>query len=320
MTNQSTSAWWNPSSPPADLVAVVLAAGQGKRMKSGLVKVLHPLRGRPLLQHVLGAVREAGARRVVVVVGVQEDLIRQRIGPDVEYVRQGQPLGTAHAVLVTEPLLGNEKADLLVVYGDTPLLDAADLRELAQTRRREGAAAAFLTAFPPDPTGYGRVLRSPDGAVRRIVEEVDCAPAERLVREVNAGVYCFWGPALWPVLKEVGQANAQGERYLPDVVEALLRRGEKVVTRETSWERVVGINDRGQLARVEGKLRRQRLEEFMTQGVTVRAPEAAYVDDGCELEKDTVLEPGVVLEGEVRVRSRARIGPFTVLRQTGLGG
>lgn len=330
MTNRPT---WNssqrswPPAPDPDLVAVVLAAGEGKRMKSSLVKVLHPLRGRPLVQHVLDAVRGAGASRVIVVVGVQAGLVEARLRAElepcgvstapkeVEFVHQERPLGTAHAVLVTRPLLEEHRGDVLVVYGDTPLLDPGDLRVLVETRRRAGAALAFLTTYLADPTGYGRVIRDGTGRVAGIVEEADCTLEQRRVNEVNAGVYCFAAPRLWGALEQVGQGNAQGEFYLTDAVKVLLSEGEAVVAVPVRPERMVGINDRLELARVELTLRRAHLEGIMRQGVTVVDPASAFLDDRVEAEPDVVIGPGTVVEGQVRIRKGASLGPLAIIRQ-----
>lgn len=300
----------------ADLVAVVLAAGQGKRMKSSLVKVLHPLRGRPLVGHVLDAVRGAGASRLIVVVGVQADLVRARLeGEGVEFVDQGQPLGTAHAVLATRPILGDFPGDVLVVCGDTPLLDAGDLCRLVQARRRTGAPLAFLTTRPPDPTGYGRVIRDGHGRVTGIVEEADCTPEQRRVNEVNAGVYCFSASRMWAALEQVGRDNAQGEFYLTDAVGILTAAGEEVVGVPAPWERVVGVSNRADLARLEAALRQERLGALMREGVAVVDPPSAFLDDTVEAERDAVIGTDVVVEGRVRIRRGACIGPLAIVRQ-----
>lgn len=300
---------------------MVLAAGQGKRMKSSLVKVLHPLRGRPLVAHVLEAVRGAGASRIVVVVGVQAALVRQRLaGEHVEFVEQGEPLGTAHAVLVARPALEGFRGDVLVVCGDTPLLDPADLRRLVRVRRETGAALALLTARAPDPTGYGRIVRDDRGRVRGIVEEADASPAQRRLDEINAGVYCFAAPRLWAVLEKVGRDNAQGEYYLTDAVGVLTAAGEEVVGVPAPWETVAGVSNRADLARLEAVLRHRCLDRLMREGVAVLDPASAFLGEGVRAEPDTVIEPGVVVEGRVGLRRGARVGPFTVLRESKDGG
>lgn len=323
MISRQTSNWSPPSSSleaDPDLVAVVLAAGQGKRMKSSLVKVLHPLRGRPLVGHVLDAVRGARASRVIVVVGVQGDRVQEALhGEGVEFVHQDRPLGTAHAVLATRPLLEGYRGDVLVVYGDTPLLDAGDLRSLVEARRRAGAVLAFLTTRLPDPTGYGRVIRDAAGRVVGIVEEVDCTPQQRAVAEVNAGVYCFLAPRLWGALELVGRANAQGEFYLTDAVGIMSGRGEEIVAVTVPPERTEGVSDRADLARMESTLRRSHVEAVMRQGVTVADPAAAYLGEHVEAERDVLIGPGTVVEGLVRVRKGATVGPLVVIKQRDRG-
>lgn len=306
--------------PDPNLVAVVLAAGQGKRMKSALVKVLHPLRGRPLVQHVLDAVRGAGASRVIVVVGVQAERVRQALEAEgVEFAHQDRPLGTAHAVLTARPLLEGYRGDVLVVYGDTPLLSAADLRSLVETRRAAGAALAFLTTRLPDPTGYGRVIRDASGRVVDIVEEADCTPSQRAIDEVNAGVYCFAAPGLWSALEQVGRGNAQGEFYLTDAVKIMAGRGDGVVTVSAPRERTEGVSNRADLARLESALRLSRLEVLMRQGVAVVDPASAYVGERVEAEGDAVIGPATVVDGLVRVRKGATVGPLAVIKQRDRG-
>jgi bifunctional UDP-N-acetylglucosamine pyrophosphorylase/glucosamine-1-phosphate N-acetyltransferase len=236
-----------------DLTAIILAAGVGKRMQSDLAKVLHPALGRPLLDHVLDAVRDAGVKRSVVIVGHQAERVRAAVaGRGVAFAVQEKQLGTGHAVQQAAPVLEGETGTTLVLCGDTPLLTAETLRALLATHRDTHAAATVLTAILDDPTGYGRVLRGPDGAVQRIVEHKDATEAERRVREINSGLFAFQIPDLFEALAHVRADNAQGEYYLTDTLEILLRLGRRVSAQVCGDPReVLGVNTIDQLREVE---------------------------------------------------------------------
>jgi len=243
----------------AGVAAIVLAAGLGKRMRSDLPKVLHPARGRPLVAHVLDAVRAAGIERVVVVVGHQAERVRAALSaPVLEWALQRPQLGTGHAVQQTRELFAGYAGDVLVLCGDTPLLRPGTLRELIDTHRTTRAAATVLTATLADPTGYGRVLRGADGEVLRIVEERDASPSQKAVREINSGLYVFAAPDLFAALAQVRADNAQGEYYLTDTLAILRRAGKRV----SAWccpdaREVLGVNDPQQLLEVEAILAQQ---------------------------------------------------------------
>jgi bifunctional UDP-N-acetylglucosamine pyrophosphorylase/glucosamine-1-phosphate N-acetyltransferase len=240
-------------------VAIVLAAGVGKRMNSNLPKVLHPVLGRPMVDHVLDAVRAAGVPRVVVVVGHRAEQVRAALaGRNVEFALQAEQLGTGHAVLQTKPLLGGHRGTGLVLCGDTPLLTPETLGDLLATHRDTGAAATVLTAVVDDPTGYGRVLRGPDGAVRRIVEHKDATDEVRRVREINSGLFAFSLPDLFAALEQIGTDNAQGEYYLTDTLEILLGLSRRVSARACRDPReVLGVNTPEQLREVEDIMRQR---------------------------------------------------------------
>jgi bifunctional UDP-N-acetylglucosamine pyrophosphorylase/glucosamine-1-phosphate N-acetyltransferase len=236
-----------------DVAAIVLAAGMGKRMRSDMAKVLHPVRGRPMLDHVLDAVRGAGVGRIVVVIGHQAERVRAAMaGRGVEFALQAEQLGTGHAVRQAEPLLGQAGGTVFVLCGDTPLLTSGTLRDLYETHRSTGAAATVLTAELEDPSGYGRVVRGPDGAVLRIVEHKDADPVERRGREINSGLFAFETAELFAALAEVRADNRQGEFYLTDTLEILRRRGRRVSAQRCRDPReVLGVNTVEQLAEVE---------------------------------------------------------------------
>jgi len=245
-------------------VAVILAAGKGVRMKSELPKVLHGAAGKPLLHWVIDAVRRAGVKRILVVVGVGAGLIRQKFSnAGVEFVHQEEQRGTAHAVLQTRSLVARESGAVLVVSGDAPLITGATLRRALQAWRESGSACTVITASLDEPAGYGRIIRDRQGNVIRIVEEKDADDEERRVKEVNSGNYVFQARALFEALSEVKPNNAQKEYYLTDTVEILSAKGKKVTTVAASEPiEILGVNTLQELARVEALLRQRRATDL----------------------------------------------------------
>lgn len=301
------------------LTAVVLAAGDSKRMRSSRPKALHPLCGRPLVQYPVEACRALGAR-VVLVVGHGGDEVRRCVGetPDVAFVEQAERLGTGHAVREARAACPREGA-LLVLPADTPLLTADTLRALVDHHRATGAAATLLTAMLDDPTGYGRVVRE-GGRPVGIVEHRDATAAQRTIREIGVSVYCFDAARLWPALDRVRPNNAQGEYYLTDVIGLLRSDGqpiEAVVAADT--RDCLGINDRKQLAELAAVLRARVLDRLMLEGVTVMDPASTYVDDTVAVGPDTVLYPGVILEGATVIGRECVIGAGSHLVAMRLG-
>ncbi|MGO1919126.1 MAG: sugar phosphate nucleotidyltransferase, partial [Alkalibacterium gilvum] len=208
--------------------AVVLAAGQGTRMKSKLYKVMHPVMGKPMVEHVVDQAKAANIDNIVTVTGVGAETVQECLGDKSEYVLQKEQLGTAHAVLQAEPLLKNEEGTTLVICGDTPLLTEETLEGLMKHHESNGAKATVLTAHADDPFGYGRVIRDEDGTVLKIVEQKDASEKEQAVKEINTGTYCFDNQMLFKALNQVGNDNVQGEYYLPDVIEILKDKQELV--------------------------------------------------------------------------------------------
>ncbi|MEW6523956.1 MAG: bifunctional UDP-N-acetylglucosamine diphosphorylase/glucosamine-1-phosphate N-acetyltransferase GlmU [Bacillota bacterium] len=304
----------------SDFVAVILAAGLGKRMKSSLIKGLHPLLGRPIVWHVIQSVRDAGVGRVILVVGHQEDRVRATLGSGVEYVTQKEQLGTGHALLQTQDLLQDFQGDMLVLYGDTPLLTPRDLGGLMEAHRSVGAAVTILTAVVDDPTGYGRIVRGRRGEVENVVEEKDATPEQLEICEVNTGIYCFRAKEAFPALLQLGCNNTQGEYYLTDVPGLLARAGKKVATVVSPDPQTVSnINDRVQLHAAASFMRNRNLAGMARAGVTVVSFETTFVDVGVVVGQDTVLYPMTFLEGNCRVGSGCVIGPNVTLRNTVIG-
>ncbi|MBI5627836.1 MAG: NTP transferase domain-containing protein, partial [Candidatus Rokubacteria bacterium] len=282
----------------ADVTVVVLAAGEGKRMRSRLPKALHRLGGRPLIAYPVSLARRLGGRLVVVVGRGGED-VRQALGGavDVHFVEQKERLGTGHALREARSACRNGTGTIVVLPGDTPLLSETTLRRLVDAHRTSRAAATLLTAVVDDPTGYGRIVRDA-GRVTAIVEDRDASPQQKQIREIGTSIYCFDARHLWPALAEVRADNDQGEYYLTDIIGILKRRGQLIeaVTAADPTE-CLGINDRKQLAQVAALLRARTLERLMAEGVTVLDPASTYVDDTVSVGSDSVLAPGVVLEG-----------------------
>jgi bifunctional UDP-N-acetylglucosamine pyrophosphorylase / glucosamine-1-phosphate N-acetyltransferase len=299
------------------LTTVILAAGEGKRMRSRTPKMLHPLCGRPLIAYALRLAR-ALSDRVVLVVGPNAEGIRALAGGDVAVVEQRDRLGTGHAVLQARAVCP-ATGPLLVLAGDMPLLLLETLERLVEHQRATAAVATVLTAHVERPYGYGRVLRQ-GGRVNRIVEERDATDDQKKVCEINTSVYCFEAGRLWPALGEVKPDNDQGELYLTDVVGVLARAGARVEAVSVGDPaEALGINDRRQLAELAAIQRRRSLDRLMTEGVTVIDPAATYVDVDVEVGEDSVLYPGTYLEGSVRIGERCTILPGSRIRDSSLG-
>ncbi len=306
--------------------AIVLAAGEGTRMKSALPKVLHPIGGRSLLGHAVHAAAALEPEHLVVVIGHGAEQVREtlagiagELGRPVVVAVQEQRLGTGHAVRCgLDALAGGGTGPVVVTYGDVPLLRPETLDRLLT--ERGDAACAVLTSELDDPTGYGRVLRDPDGTVARIVEQADATPEQRAVREVNSGVYAFDGAFLGAGLGRLGTSNNQGELYLTDLVE--IARGDGAAVRgvrcDDPWD-VTGVNDRVQLAAVRAELNRRVLDGWMRAGVTVVDPATTWVDVQVRLAPDVVLHPGTQLHGATVVETGAAVGPDTTLTGCTIG-
>ncbi|HZK49088.1 MAG TPA: bifunctional UDP-N-acetylglucosamine diphosphorylase/glucosamine-1-phosphate N-acetyltransferase GlmU [Thermoleophilia bacterium] len=299
--------------------AVILAAGLGTRMRSTLPKVLHQVCGLPLITHVTRAAAQAGVERLVVVLRPgQEEELAPHLPPSASVAVQKEQRGTGDALLAAGAMLGD--GHVLVLPGDTPLLTADILTGLVRLWSESGADAALLTLTPPDPTGYGRVLRDPEGMVERIVEHRDATPAEREVREVNAAVYILPAREALELLAGLDRDNDQGELYLTDVIAGLRSRGARIAALCAPDHRVaLGINNRVELAEAQGIMGRRILEAWMLAGVTIEDPGSTHVDAGVELEPDVHLLPFTCLRGTTRVARGSEIGPGSTLVDTVVG-
>jgi bifunctional UDP-N-acetylglucosamine pyrophosphorylase/glucosamine-1-phosphate N-acetyltransferase len=307
----------------APLVAIVLAAGKGTRMKGERPKVLHEIAGRPLIDFPVSLALELGADPIAVVLGhgraEVEAVLRSRFQGQPEkrlrLVSQLEQKGTAHAVLAAKESLSDFRGTLLILYGDVPLLTAETLRRLLAAR--EGPLS-FLTTRPPDPHGYGRVIRTAEGSVARVVEERDCTPAERAIREVNAGIYRVDAGFLWKSLHAIGTDNAQRELYLTDLVALAAGAGGATAVPADFYE-VGGVNDRVELAAAAARLRARINRAHQLAGVTLVAPDQTFIDGSVKLGADVVIEPGCVLSGNTVISAGARIRAYSALEDATVG-
>ncbi|MEO3812087.1 bifunctional UDP-N-acetylglucosamine diphosphorylase/glucosamine-1-phosphate N-acetyltransferase GlmU [Sphaerisporangium sp. B11E5] len=310
-------------SVPRPAAVIVLAAGEGTRMKSATPKVLHELCGRALVDHMLDAARGLAPERLIVVVGHAREQVQAHLaatGPDARPVVQEEQNGTGHAVRCVLEAVGTINGTVLVTYGDTPLLRTETLAELLATHGAEGNAVTVLTAEVPDPAGYGRIVRDTAGAVLAIVEDRDATPEQRAIREMNSGVYAFDGLLLADAVKRVSTANAQGEEYLTDVLAILREDGHRVGAYVAADHvEVEGVNDRVQLSFARRVLNDRLLEAHMRAGVTVMDPATTWVDVDVAIEADTVLHPGTRLHGRTSIGTGAHVGPDTTLTDTTVG-
>ncbi|MCI1881005.1 MAG: bifunctional UDP-N-acetylglucosamine diphosphorylase/glucosamine-1-phosphate N-acetyltransferase GlmU [Sporolactobacillus sp.] len=301
--------------------AVVLAAGKGTRMKSKLYKVLHPVCGKPMIRYVVDEIRKARFSKAFVIIGYGADDVRSCVGSDAECVLQKQQLGTAHAVLQAAPQLDDKDGTTVVLYGDTPLITAETIEKLINFQEKNQAAAAVLTADLDNPAGYGRVIRfSGSGDLAGIIEDKDATDEEKKIKEINTGIYSFNNRLLFEMLRRVGNNNAQGEYYLPDVIGLLIKDGKKVLACRTRHvEETVGVNDRIQLAEAEKLMRRRINRAHMKRGVTLIDPLTTYLSADCTIGGDTVIYPGTIVEGDTSIGEACTIGPNSRIRNCRIG-
>ena len=293
----------------SDVHVVILAAGHGTRMKSKLPKVLHPLAGRPLIEHVLRTANAVSPATVTLIVGHAADLVRERLGsrPNTDFALQEPQLGTAHALQQAEARLAGKSGTVVLLSGDVPLLSEATLRRLIETHHGAGAAATVVTAIVERPYGYGRIVRT-RGRIARIVEERDASPDVRQIREINSGIYAFDLAPLFDALRGIASQNAQGEFYLTDLIGIYRRRKLTVETLVVdNQQEIRGINSRSELAEVSRIVRQTKNEELMAAGVTIIDPATTYIDQDVEIGADTVIHPGVAIEGQSRIGAACEI-------------
>ncbi|MBY4797739.1 bifunctional UDP-N-acetylglucosamine diphosphorylase/glucosamine-1-phosphate N-acetyltransferase GlmU [Collinsella sp. AGMB00827] len=308
-----------------DVTAIILAAGEGTRMKSKHAKVAHKILGKPMISWVIDAALAAECNRIVVVVGSHADEVRSIIHSSyatapVETVEQVERLGTGHAVRIALDAIGSPAGSVVVLNGDLPLIQPATIADLANSVSSGTLAGAVLTMTPPDPFGYGRILLNAQGEIERIVEQKDCTPEEAAVREANAGCYAFDGAALTAHIKKIGCDNAQKEYYLPDMVEILQAAGLSVgISRCGDYQDGLGVNSRAQLAEVSAIARDRINTRLMAEGVTFIDPSQAWISPDAQVGKDTIIWPQTHVIGQVIIGENCQIGPNTRLTNTQVG-
>ncbi len=301
------------------LDVIVLAAGQGTRMKSALPKVLHPLGGQPMVCYSVQTATAVSGRPPVLVIGHGAEEVRKTVGEAARYVVQSEPLGTGHAVEQARALLEGQGRHVLVFYADMPLLRAETLTCLYETQRDSGGALTLLTLITDQPRGFGRIVRNAEGHVQAIVEEALATPEQLAIREVNVGVYCFDAAWLWGHLKDI-PLNPKGEYYLTDLVEIAVRENAKVnAVVADDAEECLGINTRVHLAEAEAALRRRTNEALLLAGVTLVDPATTYIHPTVTIGRDTVIFPNTYLWGQTTIGEECTIGPNTIIRDSTIG-
>jgi bifunctional UDP-N-acetylglucosamine pyrophosphorylase/glucosamine-1-phosphate N-acetyltransferase len=299
--------------------AVILAAGQGTRMRSELPKVLHPILGKPLAWYALEAARQATQAQPVMVIGHAKDTVRQAFGDSADYVEQEPQLGTGHAVMQAEPLLRDQADLILVTYADMPLVTAETLSALIATQQMHAGPITMLTMVVDEPRGFGRVIRNADGSVREVIEEAQASPSQLSVRELNVGMYCFHAAWLWEALKRI-HLSPKGEYYLTDLVGIAVSDGLSVqaVMAEDPAE-MIGINTRVHLAEATALLRQRINRAWMLAGVTLLDPSTTYIEPEVTIGQDTVIWPNTYLHGKTVIGQGCTLGPNTMIHDTQIG-
>jgi len=301
------------------LATVILAAGQGTRMKTEWPKVLHPIAGRPMVSYVIHTSIALGDERPTLVVGYRADQVRAAIGDRVAYVDQPQQLGTGHAVMQARAALHGHSDVVLVLYGDTPFVHVETLRAMLDTHAENNATITLLTFRPPDPLRYGRIVRSGSGRVVNIVEYKEATPEQLTIREVNSGILCFQAGWLWSHLDQLQPRHGHGEYYLTDLVALAASEHQAIATREATPEEVAGIDDRVRLAWAEALMRTRIAEQLMLSGVTLIDPATITISAEAIIEPDTTIFPGTHIQGHTRIGRNCQIGPNTIVRDSVIG-
>ncbi|MEO0255461.1 MAG: NTP transferase domain-containing protein [candidate division WOR-3 bacterium] len=294
---------------------VILAGGKSKRFNSEKSKVLHEILGKPVIFHIIDKLKEINLNPIYVVSGKNYDELKKNLPQEVKVIEQKVPMGTGDAVRVALDYI-DEESDILVLPGDTPLLRSETLKNLIEKHNKEKNTCTFLTAFLPDPTGYGRILRK-NGKPFKIVEEIDATEKEREIKEVNAGVYIFKVNALKEAIVEIKPDNLKGEYYITDCIEILVSKKEKVDTYTLKdHEEILGINTREDYERVFKVFKNRIIKEWMEKGITIMDKDSTYIEVEVEIGKDTVIYPMVYLMGKTKIGKRAKIGPFVTIKNS----
>jgi bifunctional UDP-N-acetylglucosamine pyrophosphorylase/glucosamine-1-phosphate N-acetyltransferase len=292
---------------------VILAAGRGTRMKSSLPKVLHRISGKTMIEHMLELIKPFGFKPIVLVTGYKGQLV-SRLAKEAKVINQARLLGSADAVMKTRPAFTKFTGDVIVLYGDTPLIQKETLRQLIGQHKTTGAACTFLTTRLKDPTGYGRVLRDERGEIVNIIEETELQLYDKILDETNVGTYCFNARNLFGALKEVKMNRRKKEYYLTDVVSVLKKKNLMVESMCIDNEEVLGVNSREELSKAERIMRNRALQKFLDGGITIVDPFNTYINMDCVIGKDTVIKPYTIIEENVKIGKNCTIGPFARIR------
>lgn len=303
------------------LAVVVLAAGFGRRMKSSVPKVLHPLLGCPIIKYVLDTVSELSPVQTVVVVGHGAQEVKDSIGANgIKYSHQKKQLGTGHAASCARSELLKFKGNVLIVNGDFPLITSKSLKKFLKAHEKSGSKLSVLTATMDDPKGYGRIVRDEKGSLDRIVEEKDASSKQREIIEINSGTYLAGSEILWPLLRGIKPQNRQKEYYLTDII-GIARKRKLAVSAVRVWDssEILGINDRVELSQIEAIMRTRVNERIMNSGVTLIDPGTTYISSDTKIGKDTVIYPGTHIYGQSRIGQKSIIGPHVWIEDSVIG-
>jgi len=302
------------------VTAVLLAAGQGTRMKSSLPKVLHPLCGKPMVWHVLEALKSAATEKPVVVIGHGADKVKKYLGDSADCVLQEPQLGTGHAAMQAEALLKGKTDYVIVTYADMPLLRGETFKRLVETQRLNSGPLSLLTVTADDPRGFGRIVRKADGTVSAIVEEYVATPQQQQIKELNVGAYCFKADWFWDALQRIEKNPKKGEYYLTDIVEIAVKDNLPVqAVLHDDFTETIGINTRVHLSEAEAAMRIRVNQEHMLNGISMMDPASTYIEVGVTIGKDTIIMPNTYLHGATVIGEGNVIGPNTIIRDSKIG-
>ncbi|TYQ14611.1 UNVERIFIED_CONTAM: UDP-N-acetylglucosamine pyrophosphorylase /glucosamine-1-phosphate N-acetyltransferase [Acetivibrio alkalicellulosi] len=302
------------------LMAIILAAGEGKRMKSKKTKILHEICGMPMVQWVYQSVKGAGVDEVVLVIGRNAEQVKECMGEKVSYAMQEKQLGTGHAVIMAQEFLQKKEGQVLILYGDMPLITSEAILSAVNYHKQNNNSVTIITSDFDDPSGYGRIVRDDHGNVLKIVEDRDASEEQKKIREINSGIYCFDINSLREGLKELDNKNDQGEYYLTDTIEIIIGKGKKAgAVKIMNKDELAGINDRVQLSCASQVLRKRILNKLMEDGVTIIDPDSTYIDQKAEIGMDTVIYPSTIIEGKTKIGEDCVIGPNCQILSSEIG-
>ena len=306
-----------------DLSVVILAAGKGKRMKSEIPKVLHQILGQPIIYYILTSVRKLNPKNIFAVIGYGKELVSDYLKnnfPEIKIITQENQLGTAHAICMVKKQKEDFGKNILVLSGDSPLINIETLRKLVENRASSGSSVCMITALLPDPKGCGRIIKDASGNITKIIEETDASAEEEKICEINSSIYCFETESLFENIEKINTSNIQKEYYLTDIIEIFIKNGKKVnCFNAVDYLEVIGINDRLQLSELENIMQKKINESLMKSGVTIRNPDSCYIESSVIIDGDVVIEPSCFIKGKTRIGKNSVIGPFCQITDTVIG-